>query len=64
MSLQIKSVIETFGAELAVIALVERMSLHMTIQKPLQCKRTVANFTFVLGFFTFTGLVLFLALKV
>ena len=35
VALEIKRVIEAFGAELAVVALVERMCLHVAIQQAL-----------------------------
>lgn len=65
VALQIKRVIEAFGAELAVVTLVEWVRLHVAIQQALQCEGTVANFAFVLRFVTVsTFSVLFLVLKI
>lgn len=50
VALEIERIIEAFCAELAVIALVEGMGLHMAIKQTLQRERTVADLTFVLCF--------------
>lgn len=63
MALQVKGIIETFGTELAMVTLIERMSFHVAIEETLKSERAVANFAFVfrvLAFAAFPHLLLVL----
>lgn len=56
MALQVKGIIETFGTELAMVPLIERMSFHVAIEETLKGERTVANFAFVFRLLAFAAL--------